>query len=124
MGLNAPAQAQGADQKAGDAILIMDYSNSMRGQINGVSKVDIARNFIEENFGGWNLLTNLSLLSCGDRYKNDCVDIQLISPPGELDTSIASSSRHSQRDARSSHPPLSKRRITSSQTASRPTSSY
>ena len=29
MGLNAPAQAQGADQKAGDAILIMDYSNSM-----------------------------------------------------------------------------------------------
>jgi hypothetical protein len=88
MGLNAPAQAQGADQKAGDAILIMDYSNSMWGQINGVPKVDIARNIIEENFGSWNRLTNLGLLSYGHRYKNDCADIQLISPPGELDTSI------------------------------------
>ena len=124
MGLNAPAQAQGADQKAGDAILIMDYSNSMWGQINGVPKVDIARNIIEENFGSWNRLTNLDLLSYGHRYKNDCADIQLISPPGELDTSIASLSRHSQRDARRSHPPLSKRRVTSLQTASRPTSSY
>ena len=51
LGLSAPAQAQLADRKAGDAILIMDYSNSMWGQINGVPKVDIARDIIEENFG-------------------------------------------------------------------------
>lgn len=88
LGLSAPAQAQLADRKAGDAILIMDYSNSMWGQINGVPKVDIARDIIEENFGSWNRLTNLGLLSYGHRYKNDCADIQLISPPGELDTSI------------------------------------
>lgn len=77
-----------ADPKAGDAILIMDYSNSMWGQINGVPKVEIARNIIDANFGNWNRLTNLGLMPYGHRYKNDCADIQLISPPGELDTSI------------------------------------
>ena len=81
-------ELQIADPKAGDAILIMDYSNSMWGQINGVPKVEIARNIIDANFGNWNRLTNLGLMSYGHRYKNDCADIQLISPPGELDTSI------------------------------------
>ena len=78
-----------ADPKAGDAILIMDYSNSMWGQINGVPKVEIARNIIDANFGNWNRLTNLGLMSYDHWYKNDCADIQLISPTGELDTSIA-----------------------------------
>lgn len=91
LGLSNTALAQEirvADPKAGDAILIMDYSNSMWGQINGVPKVEIARDIIEANFGNWNRLTNLGLMSYGHRYKNDCADIQLISPPGELDTSI------------------------------------
>ena len=91
LGINGTASAQeirAADPKAGDAILIMDYSNSMWGQINGVPKVEIARDIIDANFSSWKRLTNLGLMSYGHRYKNDCADIQLISPPGELDTSI------------------------------------
>ncbi|MGA0236305.1 MAG: hypothetical protein ACO3NE_12020, partial [Alphaproteobacteria bacterium] len=63
-----------ADPKAGDAILIMDYSNSMWGQINGVPKVEIARDIIDANFSSWKRLTNLGLMSYGHRYKNDCAD--------------------------------------------------
>ena len=91
LGIGGAASAQeirAADPKAGDAILIMDYSNSMWGQINGVPKVEIARDIIDANFSNWKRLTNLGLMSYGHRYKNDCADIQLISPPGELDTSI------------------------------------
>ena len=85
MGAQAQGQVTSATAKAGDAILIMDYSNSMWGQINGVAKVEIARDVIDRNFRSWNKLTNLGLLSYGHRYKNDCADIQLVSPPGELD---------------------------------------
>ena len=91
LGVTSTTSAQeirAADPKAGDAILIMDYSNSMWGQINGVPKVEIARDIIDANFSSWKRLTNLGLMSYGHRYKNDCADIQLISPPGELDTSI------------------------------------
>ena len=41
-------------EKAGDAILIMDYSNSMWGQIEGTAKIQIARDIIERNFDDWN----------------------------------------------------------------------
>ncbi|MAW51847.1 MAG: hypothetical protein CME01_03385 [Geminicoccus sp.] len=91
MGAQAQGQVTSATAKAGDAILIMDYSNSMWGQINGVAKVEIARDVIDRNFRSWNKLTNLGLLSYGHRYKNDCADIQLVSPPGELDLSIVES---------------------------------
>ena len=82
------SQASTPSSKAGDAILIMDFSNSMWGQINGVAKIDVARDIIKRNYDDWNRLTNLGLISYGHRYKNDCSDIQLISPPGELDTSL------------------------------------
>ncbi len=75
------SQASTPSSKAGDAILIMDFSNSMWGQINGVAKIDVARDIIKRNYDDWNRLTNLGLISYGHRYKNDCSDIQLISPP-------------------------------------------
>lgn len=85
LSLHAPAPAQtteSVDEKMGDAILIMDYSNSMWGQINGVSKMEIARDLINRNFRRWDSEINMGLLSYGHRYKNDCADIQLIAEPG------------------------------------------
>lgn len=88
LGMAFGAQAQSSApkvEKAGDAILIMDYSNSMWGQIEGTAKIQIARDIIERNFDDWNRLTNLGVLAYGHRRKNDCGDIELIARPGETD---------------------------------------
>ena len=81
-----------ATAKAGDAIL--DYGllqlhvgPDQRRRPKSISRATSST----ENFRSWNKLTNLGLLSYGHRYKNDCADIQLVSPPGELDLSIVES---------------------------------
>lgn len=68
-----------------DTIIVLDVSNSMWGQIDGVAKILIAREVI----GG--LVTDLQedidfgLVAYGHRAKADCGDIETVVPVGTLD---------------------------------------
>ena len=44
-------------EPAGNTILVLDYSNSMWGQIDGVAKIEIARDIIQRNLVDWNQST-------------------------------------------------------------------
>ena len=70
-----------AAEEPAHSILVLDYSNSMWGQIRGVAKIDIARSIIERNLSDWNKSTPLGLVAYGHRRKGDCNDIELIASP-------------------------------------------
>ena len=78
----APAQAQDAKQ---NVILVLDASGSMWGQIDGVSKIEIAREQIAGMLEGWDAEQSLGLMAYGHRSKGDCADIEIVLPPGKLE---------------------------------------
>ena len=69
-----------------DTIIVLDVSNSMWGQIDGVAKIFIAREVVG------NLVTDLEedidfgLIAYGHTSKADCGDIELVMPVGDLDS--------------------------------------
>jgi len=70
-----------AEQKSsGQAILILDASGSMWGQVNGTHKFEIARDAITQMLDTWDPEIGLGLLAYGHRKKGDCSDIELIVP--------------------------------------------
>ena len=81
LGADATAQTRATltvpPEPAGNTILVLDYSNSMWGQIDGVAKIEIARDIIERNLEDWNQSTRLGLVAYGHRRKSDCSDIGL-----------------------------------------------
>lgn len=66
------------------AILVLDASGSMWGQINGHSKVEIARNTIAEMTKHWPAETQIGLVAYGHRRKGDCDDIETLIAPAAL----------------------------------------
>jgi Ca-activated chloride channel homolog len=66
-------------------ILVLDASGSMWAQINGVSKMDIARNVVGKVLGKWKPEDDLGLVVYGHREKGSCTDIETILPPKPLD---------------------------------------
>jgi Ca-activated chloride channel homolog len=66
-------------------ILVLDASGSMWGQINGVSKMDIARNVVGKVLKNWKPEDDLGLVVYGHRAKGSCTDIETIMPPRPLD---------------------------------------
>ena len=79
--LAAPAGASAAE----DVVIVYDASGSMWGQINDVSKIEIARDVLGDLVGGWAADTNLGLIAYGHRREADCGDIQTLISPGPLD---------------------------------------
>ncbi|OIO71073.1 MAG: hypothetical protein AUJ58_01150 [Zetaproteobacteria bacterium CG1_02_55_237] len=67
------------------AMLVLDASGSMWGQINGKSKIEIAREVIADVLKGWNPDTRLGLIAYGHRNKSDCEDIETLIRTGPLD---------------------------------------
>lgn len=78
--LTIGAQAQDRER----AILVLDGSGSMWGQIDGVSKIEIARGEIAQMLTGWDKNIDLGLMTYGHRTKGDCNDIELVVPPQPL----------------------------------------
>ncbi len=70
--------AQGAPK----TILVLDGSGSMWGQVDGVNKIVIAREVIEELLTTLPPEQELGLMSYGHRRKGDCADIELLIAPG------------------------------------------
>ncbi len=70
-----------ADGKAGEAILILDASGSMWGQVGGRAKIEIAREAVGSMLASWPRNEALGLMAYGHRRKGDCNDIELLSRP-------------------------------------------
>jgi len=67
------------------AVIIFDASGSMWGQINGVTKLEIARDALKNVVREWNPSVELGLTVYGHRTKGDCNDIESIIPVGKID---------------------------------------
>jgi Ca-activated chloride channel family protein len=71
-----------APAKAEDAILVLDASGSMWGQIEGRSKVEIARDVMGSLLDDLPAERRLGLMAYGHHRRGDCSDIELIAPVG------------------------------------------
>lgn len=67
---------------ADDAILVLDASGSMWGQIEGKTKVEIARGVIGGLLDGLPAARRLGLVAYGHRREADCADIEEVVPVG------------------------------------------
>src|SRR5690554_827152 len=74
-----------AANAAEDVVVVYDASGSMWGQIDGVSKIEIAREVMADLVGGWSSEANLGLVAYGHRSEGDCRDIETLIQPGALD---------------------------------------
>ena len=71
----------GANPKA---MIIFDASGSMQEQIDGVTKIVMAKDALKEVVNSWNPKVELGLTAYGHRVKSDCSDIEIIVPIGKL----------------------------------------
>ena len=78
--IGAAAYAQ--DGQSADLMFVFDASGSMWGQVDGVAKIDIARDVFSDISEGWvDSQQAVGLIAYGHRRKGDCSDIELLQPP-------------------------------------------
>lgn len=65
----------------GRSIIVLDASGSMWGQIDGRTKIDIAREALAGVLAEMPPETEMGLMAYGHRSKGDCGDIELLVPP-------------------------------------------
>jgi Ca-activated chloride channel homolog len=65
-------------------ILVLDASGSMRGKIDGKSKMDIAKDVVGKLVSTWKPADDLGLVVYGHREKGSCTDIETVWPPKPL----------------------------------------
>lgn len=75
--------AVGASERE-QVMLVLDASGSMWGQLEGRSKVEIARDAVKDLVGGWKADVDLGLVAYGHRRKGDCTDIETLLPAAPL----------------------------------------
>lgn len=75
-----PASAQQTD-----AILILDASGSMWGQVDGQTKIAAARRAVDSILSKWKPSDRLGLIAYGHRSKGDCKDIETVVPVSRFD---------------------------------------
>ena len=76
-----PAQAQ----EGGRVVLVLDASGSMWGQIDGKTKMEIAKDVVGSVVGSWKPEDELGLVAYGHREKGSCADIEVLREAGPLD---------------------------------------
>ncbi|MFN7784134.1 MAG: vWA domain-containing protein [Lysobacterales bacterium] len=67
-------------------VLVLDASGSMWGQIEGRSKIEIARETVADLVREWKPANSLGLVAYGHRRKGDCADIETLIESGPLDS--------------------------------------
>ena len=85
MALLAVGTAPALAQSPANAILILDASGSMWGQVEGQTKIAAARGAVDRILTGWRAGDRLGLMAYGHRSKGDCRDIELVVPVGPVD---------------------------------------
>ena len=78
----APTAAFASDTTKAPIILILDGSGSMWGQIDGKTKIAIARKVVKNLVGDMAQDQPIGLVAYGHRQKKDCEDIEELIPPG------------------------------------------
>lgn len=81
LALALPVQTATAQDEAGTAMLILDGSGSMWGQIDGVPKISIARDTLRDVLGELPTNVALGLMAYGHNRRGDCSDIEVLVPP-------------------------------------------
>ena len=66
-------------------ILVLDASGSMRGKIDGKTKMDIAKQVVGSIIKTWKPEDELGLIAYGHREKGSCEDIEVLREAGPLD---------------------------------------
>lgn len=66
---------------AARTIIVMDGSGSMWGQIDGVPKLEIARDTVTDVLKGLPASREIGLIAYGHRTRGDCSDIEILVPP-------------------------------------------
>lgn len=84
-----------AESSANQAMLVLDASGSMWGQIDGKTKIEIAREVVTNTVNSWDKSQALGLVAYGHNRKGDCSDIELLIEPSKVNapqfSSIANS---------------------------------
>ena len=65
----------GSALAAENVMLVLDASGSMWGQIDGRTKIEIAREASGKVVSGWDQANQVGLIAYGHRRKGDCSDI-------------------------------------------------
>ncbi|MEL6645399.1 MAG: VWA domain-containing protein [Pseudomonadota bacterium] len=65
-----------------NVMVVFDGSNSMWGQIDGLSKIEIARDVMDNLLGDWVDERRVGLMAYGHRRRGDCGDIEVLVTPG------------------------------------------
>ena len=87
----APALAQDENAVASDpstVMMVLDGSGSMWGQIDGVPKIEIAREVIGGLLDNWDASVQLGVMSYGHREKGACGDIETLVNVGPVDKNV------------------------------------
>lgn len=80
------AQVFAQDAAPNDRVMfVLDGSNSMWGQIDGIAKISIAKNVMTDLITNWDADTDPGLIVYGHRRKDDCSDIEVVAMPGNID---------------------------------------
>ena len=80
-----PGLVTAQDEPETDLVLILDASNSMWGQIDGVNKIVIAREAVGGLIDDLSDNTNVGLIAYGHRRESDCDDIEVLTDVGTVD---------------------------------------
>lgn len=79
------AQPAAAQPSGANAILILDASGSMWGQVEGQTKIAAARVAVDRILSSWRPQDRLGLMAYGHRSRGDCKDIELVVPVGPVE---------------------------------------
>jgi len=80
---------QPAHAQSENAVIVFDASGSMWGQIDGVSKIEIARNVMGDLLRDWDPARHLGVVAYGHRQAGRCDDIETVIEVGPLDLESA-----------------------------------
>lgn len=76
------AQGSYAQSETRDVMVVFDMSGSMWGQVDGVPKVEIARDAFDGLFDSWKVNnTQAGLIAYGHRERGNCADIETLAVP-------------------------------------------
>lgn len=81
-----PAAASPAASAGGETIVILDMSGSMWGRIGDQTKLQIAREAVRGMFSRFPAGSRVGLMAYGHRQAGQCSDIQMLFPPGPVDS--------------------------------------
>lgn len=79
-----PSMTRAQIKQDGRVMFVLDGSNSMWGQIDGVAKISIAKEVMVDLIQDWDESVPVGLMIYGHRKKDDCRDIELVSGPGKI----------------------------------------